>query len=563
MKKGFTLIELLAVIMILGIIALVAIPAVSHIIEESKEKAGARSVEAYIESINLKIMKAQLKGTFLQEGTITSLNELDISTNDEITCESYIIKKGKIKQALSCRSNNYVYDYSDSKGATLVEKNNNKQESSSSPKNPTNDSEQNNNNNNDDNNTVVDFDDSGYVVDPTRSSESIHNGGYEMPDIYSTGFLSNRNNLVPFSEKYPEAGNTITSKVVKKYGTTYEGFYLDKQLTIRAVDNITIRDFLIENSSTYGISVVAYNNEKYPENITITDGEINGTSSAAITCSNCKIQRVYIHEYGGDALKFGSNQIIEGNYIGPGGKNEGAHADGIQLTGTADNSIFKGNRLDMLATKQGYKGNAAVFLKLESGHSDNVTISYNWLNAGGYTTYIVKKEGVTGDFTNLTYSYNKLGNGYCFGYLSRDKTISVNDINTQIYMENIQVPNIGSIVYYDSSNNRINNLNQANNNMKILVNSANYTSSDLNIIVVARLYDSQNKLVKVYQTTNTIPKNIECSVGKQDPNITIDSFPVNYSTFLNINDLPGDLSNYRLVTTVYSGNYILKTKTIQ
>ncbi|WP_066385955.1 prepilin-type N-terminal cleavage/methylation domain-containing protein [Neobacillus mesonae] len=40
-QKGFTLIELLAVIVILGIIAAIAIPAISNVINKSQEKANA------------------------------------------------------------------------------------------------------------------------------------------------------------------------------------------------------------------------------------------------------------------------------------------------------------------------------------------------------------------------------------------------------------------------------------------------------------------------------------------------------------------------------------------
>ena len=51
MKRGFTLIELLAVILILGIISLIAIPAISNIIDEAKFNAATRSAENYIKAV--------------------------------------------------------------------------------------------------------------------------------------------------------------------------------------------------------------------------------------------------------------------------------------------------------------------------------------------------------------------------------------------------------------------------------------------------------------------------------------------------------------------------------
>ena len=51
-RKGFTLIELLAVIVILAVIALILVPVVSGLIENSRKASAARSVEGYVEAAN-------------------------------------------------------------------------------------------------------------------------------------------------------------------------------------------------------------------------------------------------------------------------------------------------------------------------------------------------------------------------------------------------------------------------------------------------------------------------------------------------------------------------------
>ena len=68
MKKGFTLIELLAVILILGIIALIAIPQVTNVISSASKGAAETSGEHYLSAVNNTI----------------ALNKLDTDTSNDI-----------------------------------------------------------------------------------------------------------------------------------------------------------------------------------------------------------------------------------------------------------------------------------------------------------------------------------------------------------------------------------------------------------------------------------------------------------------------------------------------
>ena len=70
MKRGFTLIELLAVIIILGVIALIATPVILNIVDGSRKSASLSSAKLYIKAVNNSIMNSRLNGNYkIEDGS--------------------------------------------------------------------------------------------------------------------------------------------------------------------------------------------------------------------------------------------------------------------------------------------------------------------------------------------------------------------------------------------------------------------------------------------------------------------------------------------------------------
>ena len=125
MKKGFTLVELLGVIVILGLIAMIAIPTINSALNSSREKAYNEQVNTIVNTARTYMSKNSLKLPDQTEGNkcsirISTLQQAGLLDSDDIKNPMY--KEGSTDEKenfenfngyviITFTGNKYKYEY--------------------------------------------------------------------------------------------------------------------------------------------------------------------------------------------------------------------------------------------------------------------------------------------------------------------------------------------------------------------------------------------------------------------------------------------------------------------
>ena len=110
MKKGFTLIELLAVIVVLAVVSLIAIPQTSRVIKRANLNAAMLGAESYANAVELYSITSELKGLGSVKDGIYEIGSLNINAKGKTPKSGvFTVKAGKVVDAKLC-VNGYSVD---------------------------------------------------------------------------------------------------------------------------------------------------------------------------------------------------------------------------------------------------------------------------------------------------------------------------------------------------------------------------------------------------------------------------------------------------------------------
>lgn len=194
---------------------------------------------------------------------------------------------------------------------------------------------------------------------------------------------------------------------VTEDGAVIENIDLDGCISVRA-NNVTIRNMRIDCGSFYAIRIYS----EFEQTL-IEDVEMINMTSSGVLGSNFTIRRSNIHDSGGDALKPGSDVVIESSWFHRLGTIEGSHSDGVQMT-SGSNVRISGNFFDM-PNVSGYTNSQCIILQTNNGPVDNIVVENNWLNGGGWCVQVNDKGNGYGSPQNILIKDNQFGPDCQFG----------------------------------------------------------------------------------------------------------------------------------------------------
>lgn len=117
-RKGFTLIELLAVILILGIIALIAIPTVNSVIQQSRLGAWESTGNQLAKGLETYYQMCQIRDGYESDGKTQC--DYDLANDDADVVKARIEVKGDLPKGGASGSQYKIFDV-DSDGVALID----------------------------------------------------------------------------------------------------------------------------------------------------------------------------------------------------------------------------------------------------------------------------------------------------------------------------------------------------------------------------------------------------------------------------------------------------------